>query len=183
MIYQFWLAGPSTPAQSDLAARFTSPGRSATVADPALSTLVSLLDVDRYNKNMSLVENLLFGTLVGPGCSPTASRAIYCSVLADAAHSPEPWRMSAGASPRPSSIPDLPPGHPSSKGSSSSPPGSARYRALLGRLGVSVATLPAEDRSPDLSPPMSGAPSPGADDAELEARLRARHAFTPARRR
>ena len=37
------------------------------LADPALAALFEPFDVDRYNKNMSVAENLMFGAPVGKG--------------------------------------------------------------------------------------------------------------------
>ncbi len=67
-VYQFGLRGTINPerrphlANAMLEARQALRGR---LGDPALAPLVEPFDRDRYNKNMSLAENLLFGTPVG----------------------------------------------------------------------------------------------------------------------
>jgi putative ABC transport system ATP-binding protein len=64
-VYQFGLRGFVDPNHDpDLAAQFLE-GRRA-IADrlrqPSFASLVEAFDPDRYNKNLSLVENMLFGT-------------------------------------------------------------------------------------------------------------------------
>ena len=68
-VYQFGLRGRIHPKRdADLAAQFLKVR--ATLRDrmaaPGMTALVDPFDPARYNKNMTLVENLLFGTAVGP---------------------------------------------------------------------------------------------------------------------
>ncbi len=88
-VYQFGLRGTIDPAaQADLAAKFIEARDDLRdrLADPALAALVEPFDVDRYNKNMSVAENLLFGTPVGPELQPDriARNPYLRKVLADA---------------------------------------------------------------------------------------------------
>jgi putative ABC transport system ATP-binding protein len=67
-VYQFGLRGTIDPAaRGDLAAEILKARRALheRLAEPSLAALVEPFDRDRYNKNMSVAENLLFGTPVG----------------------------------------------------------------------------------------------------------------------
>jgi putative ABC transport system ATP-binding protein len=67
-VYQFGLRGTINPSkESDLAARFVGARAELRkrLEDPSLVALVEHFDADRYNKNMSVLENLLFGTPTG----------------------------------------------------------------------------------------------------------------------
>jgi putative ABC transport system ATP-binding protein len=67
-VYQFGLRGTiDSTARKDLAAEILKARRALheRLAEPSLAALVEPFDRDRYNKNMSLAENLLFGTPVG----------------------------------------------------------------------------------------------------------------------
>jgi putative ABC transport system ATP-binding protein len=68
-VYQFGLRGTIDPElRPDLAAQVIEARRElrGRLADPELAALVEPFDRDRYNRNMSIAENLLFGTPVGP---------------------------------------------------------------------------------------------------------------------
>jgi putative ABC transport system ATP-binding protein len=188
-VYQFGLRGTIDPAaQVDLAAKFIEARVDLRhrLADPALATLVEPFDVDRYNKNMSVVENLLFGTPVGPELQPDriARNPYLLKVLADAGLTETLADVGRRiAETMVELFADLPPGHPFfEQFSFISAEDLPEYRALLGRLGkASVATLPAEDRNRLTSlafPYVEARHRLGLIDAELEARLlEARHAF------
>jgi putative ABC transport system ATP-binding protein len=67
-VYQFGLRGSIDPAErADLAADILKARRAlrGRLVEPALAALVEPFDPARYNRNMSLAENLLFGTPVG----------------------------------------------------------------------------------------------------------------------
>ena len=64
-VYQFGLRGTCDPAQhAQLADRVLQARRGVRdrLKDPSIAPLVELFDRDRYNSNMSIAENLLFGT-------------------------------------------------------------------------------------------------------------------------
>jgi putative ABC transport system ATP-binding protein len=64
-VYQLGLRGTINPAQRpELATAVVAARRDLAqrLADPAMAALVEPFDPDRYNKNMSVAENLLFGT-------------------------------------------------------------------------------------------------------------------------
>jgi len=72
-IYLLGLRGRIDPkAQPDLAEQFLLCRRAlhARLRDSDLADLVEPFDPERYNKNMTLGENLLFGTPVGPDFAP-----------------------------------------------------------------------------------------------------------------
>jgi putative ABC transport system ATP-binding protein len=72
-VYQFGLRGRLDPARDeDIAAEFLEARRSLRerLQRPDVAALVDPFDPARYNKNMTVAENLLFGTAVGPEFSP-----------------------------------------------------------------------------------------------------------------
>jgi putative ABC transport system ATP-binding protein len=188
-VYQFGLRGTIDPAtHGELAAKFIA-ARAALrqrLADPALATLVEPFDVDRYNKNMSVVENLLFGQPVGPELQPDriARNPYLLKVLADAGLAETLADVGRRiAETMVELFADLPPGHPFfEQFSFISAEDLPEYRALLGRLGkASVATLPPEDRMRLTAlafPYVEARHRLGLIDAALEASLlEARRAF------
>jgi putative ABC transport system ATP-binding protein len=193
-VYQFGLRGTiDVKSQGDLAARFVE-ARAALrtrLADPALSALFEPFDVDRYNKNMSVAENLLFGTPVGPAFQPDietqpktdariaqdAGTAYVHKVLAENdlgdALSEVGRRI---AETMVELFADLPPGHPFfEQFSFISSEALPEYRALLGRLGKSaISTLPQADRDRLASlafPYVEARHRLGLIDGDLETRL------------
>ncbi|HKF64200.1 MAG TPA: ABC transporter ATP-binding protein [Dongiaceae bacterium] len=188
-VYQFGLRGTIDPAaQSELAAKFITARADLRqrLADPALATLVEPFDVDRYNKNMSVVENLLFGQPVGLELQPDriARNPYLLKVLADAGLAETLADVGRRiAETMVELFADLPPGHPFfEQFSFISAEDLPEYRALLGRLGkASVATLPPEDhmRLTALAfPYVEARHRLDLIDAALEARLlEARRAF------
>ena len=128
---------------------------------------------------MSVVENLLFGTPVGPELQPDriARNPYLLKVLADAGLTETLADVGRRiAETMVELFADLPPGHPFfEQFSFISAEDLPEYRALLGRLGkASVATLPAEDRNRLTSlafPYVEARHRLGLIDAELEARL------------
>jgi putative ABC transport system ATP-binding protein len=72
-VYQFGLRGRLDPARDeDIAAEFLEARRSLRerLRRPDVAALVDPFDPARYNKNMTVAENLLFGTAVGPEFAP-----------------------------------------------------------------------------------------------------------------
>jgi putative ABC transport system ATP-binding protein len=188
-VYQFGLRGTIDPVrQGELAARFVEARARLRqrLADPALGALVEPFDVDRYNKNMSVLGNLLFGRPVGPALQPDqiARNPYLHKVLAEtdlsAALADVGRRI---AETMVELFADLPPGHPFfEQFSFISAEDLPEYRALLGRLGKSaVGELPAEDRDRLAAlayPYVEARHRLGLIDADLEARLlKARQVF------
>ncbi|MFO1060269.1 MAG: ATP-binding cassette domain-containing protein [Dongiaceae bacterium] len=72
-VYQFGLRGTINPElRPDLAERVIEARHELRerLSDPAMAALVEPFDQERYNRNMSIAENLLFGTPVGPTLAP-----------------------------------------------------------------------------------------------------------------
>ena len=72
-VYQFGLRGRLDPVRDeDIAAEFLEARRSLRerLRRPDVAALVDPFDPARYNKNMTVAENLLFGTAVGPEFAP-----------------------------------------------------------------------------------------------------------------
>ncbi len=72
-VYQFGLRGAIDPETRPELAKAVVEARadlSRRLADPAFSALVEPFDPERYNKNLSVSENLLFGTSRDPALSP-----------------------------------------------------------------------------------------------------------------
>ena len=141
-VYQFGLRGTINPARRPdlvdqvLEARRGLRGR---LADSSLGALVEPFDRHRYNKNMSLAENLLFGTPVGSAFTPErlADNAYLQSVLEKEGLTVDLFDIGREiAETMVELFADLPPGHEffeqfSFIGADELP----GYRALLGRLG------------------------------------------------
>jgi putative ABC transport system ATP-binding protein len=188
-VYQFGLRGTVDPTvHSELAAKIVEARADLRhrLADPGLAILVEPFDVDRYNKNMSVVENLLFGQPVGPELQPDriARNPYLLKVLGDAGLADTLADVGRRiAETMVELFADLPPGHPFfEQFSFISAEDLPEYRALLGRLGkASVATLPPDDwmRLAALAfPYVEARHRLGLIDAELETRLlEARRAF------
>jgi len=72
-VYQFGLRGRLDPVRDeDIANGLLEARRNLRerLKQPDVAALVDPFDPDRYNKNMTLAENLLFGTAVGPEFAP-----------------------------------------------------------------------------------------------------------------
>jgi putative ABC transport system ATP-binding protein len=72
-VYQFGLRGRLDPVRdADIAAEFLQARRNLRerLQRPDVAALVDPFDPARYNKNMTVAENLLFGTAVGPAFAP-----------------------------------------------------------------------------------------------------------------
>ena len=72
-VYQFGLRGRLDPVRdADIAAEFLEARRSLRerLQRPDVASLVDPFDPARYNKNMTVAENLMFGTAVGPEFAP-----------------------------------------------------------------------------------------------------------------
>ncbi len=188
-VYQLGLRGTINPAvESELAARFIEARAHlrARLADPALAALVEPFDIDRYNKNLSVVGNLLFGQPVGPELQPDriAGNRYLQRVLAETGLAETMADVGRRiAETMVELFADLPPGHPFfEQFSFISAEDLPEYRALLGRLGKSsIASLSQEDRDRLTRlayPYVEARHRLGLIDAELESRiLEARHAF------
>jgi len=86
-VYQFGLRGTIDPKQRpDLASDILKVRRALRqrLAEPALAALVEPLDVTRYNRNMSLEENLVFGTRVSEAFRNEATRKNYNAYIQEA---------------------------------------------------------------------------------------------------
>ncbi|MEA2782558.1 MAG: putative transport system ATP-binding protein [Rhodospirillaceae bacterium] len=188
-VYQFGLRGTIDPAtQGELAERLVAARVElrTRLAEPALAALVEPFDAERYNKNMSVAENLLFGTPVGPEfqAENIAANAYVRKVLADnglADTLADVGRQIAETMVE--LFADLPPGHPFfEQFSFISAEDLPEYRALLGRLGKgSLAALAPADRDRLVGlafPYVEARHRLGLIDADLEGRLlEARRAF------
>ena len=142
-VYQFGLRGTIDPqrrpelAESMLEARRALSGRLS--ERPALGALVERFDRGRYNKNMSLAENLLFGTPVGKAFAPDrlADNAYLRQVMEQQGLTPDLFQIGREiAETMVELFADLPPGHEffeqfSFIGADELPD----YRAALGRVG------------------------------------------------
>jgi putative ABC transport system ATP-binding protein len=72
-VYQFGLRGRLDPERDqDMADEFLQARRNMRerLQQPAVAALIDPFDPARYNKNMTVAENLLFGTAVGPDFAP-----------------------------------------------------------------------------------------------------------------
>jgi putative ABC transport system ATP-binding protein len=86
-VYQFGLRGTIDPRQRpDLATDILKVRRALRqrLAEPALAALVEPLDLTRYNRNMSLEENLVFGTRVSEAFRNEATRKSYNAYIQEA---------------------------------------------------------------------------------------------------
>jgi putative ABC transport system ATP-binding protein len=181
-VYQFGLRGTiDVKTQGELAGRFVEARANlrTRLADPALAALFEPFDIDRYNKNMSVAENLMFGAPVGPAFQPdniAANPYLHKilgennlgDALADVGRRIAETMVELFA--------DLPPGHPFfEQFSFIAAEDLPEYRALLGRLNKTpVASLPQADRDKLASlafPYIEARHRLGLIDADLEARL------------
>jgi len=154
-VYQFGLRGTIDPAvRKDLAAEILKARRAlhGRLAEPALAALVEPFDRARYNKNLSLAENLLFGTPVGDRLKLSQmSGNDYLKATLDQAGVTVPL-LSMGrriAETMVELFADLPPGHPFfEQFSFISADDLPEFRALLARCEkIDVAALGADDRA------------------------------------
>ncbi len=153
-VYQFGLRGTvNVKTHGDLASRFVEARNTlrSRLADPTLADLVEPFDIDRYNKNMSVSENLMFGAPVGPdlqsdriATNPYLHKVLaenmLGSALADVGRRIAETMVELFA--------DLPPGHPFfEQFSFIQAEDLPEYRALLGKLGKNpVSSLPQDER-------------------------------------
>ena len=154
-IYQFGLRGTIDPiARKDLAVEILKARRALhdRLAEPALAALVEPFDRTRYNKNLSLAENLLFGTPVGDRLKLSQMPGNdYLKATLDQAGVAVPL-LSMGrriAETMVELFADLPPGHPFfEQFSFISADDLPEFRTLLARIEkTDVATLGADDRA------------------------------------
>ncbi|WP_162917196.1 ABC transporter ATP-binding protein/permease [Dongia deserti] len=117
-VYQFGLRGRIDPdEQPDVAARFLE-ARAAIhrrLEEPGMSHLVEHFDPNRYNRNMTVAENLLFGTPRGPVFDLAALRDNKVLANVIDAVGLKPALMAMGAKIGETMVElfaDLPPGHP-----------------------------------------------------------------------
>ena len=153
-VYQFGLRGTvNMKTQGDLTSRFVEARDTlrSRLADPSLADLVEAFDIDRYNKNMSVAENLMFGAPVGPDLQSDriATNPYLHKVLAEndlGTRLADVGRRIAETMVE--LFADLPPGHPFfEQFSFIQAEDLPEYRALLGKLGKgTVASLPQADR-------------------------------------
>jgi putative ABC transport system ATP-binding protein len=181
-VYQFGLRGTiDVKTQGELAERFVQARQAlhSRLSDPSLAGLVEQFDIDRYNKNMSVAENLMFGAPVGPAFQPDriATNPYLHKVLvendlgnalADVGRRIAETMVELFA--------DLPPGHPFfEQFSFIQAEDLPEYRALLGKLAKNpVASLPQADRDRFASlafPYIEARHRLGLIDADLETRL------------
>ncbi|MGE0119358.1 MAG: ABC transporter transmembrane domain-containing protein [Dongiaceae bacterium] len=188
-LYQFGLRGTIDPnlrphlAADILKARQALRGR---LAEPALAALVEPFDRGRYNNNMSVAENLLFGTPVGdqlkltqiPGndyVKATLDRAGVADALLTMGRRIAETMVELFA--------DLPPGHPFfEQFSFIDADDLPEFRALLGRIEkTAVTALGREDRAKLIAlslPYVEARHRLDLIDESMEAKLlAARHAF------
>lgn len=188
-VFQFGLRGTIDPerrphlAQAALEARRALRGR---LTQPSFSNLVEPFDRARYNKNMSVAENLLFGTPVGGAFAPEglAENGYLRAVLEAQGLAPALFEVGREiAETMVELFADLPPGHEffeqfSFIGADELP----EYRALLGRVGkAGFAAASTKDRVRLIAltfPYAEARHRLGVIGPEVEERvLAARHAF------
>jgi putative ABC transport system ATP-binding protein len=154
-VYQFGLRGTINPNErKDLAAEVLKARRAlhGRLAEPALAALVEPFDRARYNKNLSLAENLLFGTPVGDRLKPSQIPGdAYVKATLDQVGVTVPL-MSMGrriAETMVELFADLPPGHPFfEQFSFISADDLPEFRTLLARIEkTDLAALGADDRA------------------------------------
>jgi putative ABC transport system ATP-binding protein len=181
-VYQFGLRGTiDVKTQGELAERFVQARQAlhSRLSDASLAGLVEQFDIDRYNKNMSVAENLMFGAPVGPAFQPDRIAANpylhkvlaendLGNALADVGRRIAETMVELFA--------DLPPGHPFfEQFSFIQAEDLPEYRALLGKLAKNaVASLPQADRDRFASlafPYIEARHRLGLIDADLETRL------------
>jgi len=188
-VYQFGLRGTvDLKRQGDLASRFVEARDTlrSRLVDPSLADLVEPFDIDRYNKNMSVAENLMFGAPMGPDLQSDriATNPYLHKVLAE--NDLGTKLVDVGrriAETMVELFADLPPGHPFfEQFSFIQAEDLPEYRALLGKLGKgTVTSLPQADRDRLIAlafPYIEARHRLGLIDSELETRvLAARRSF------
>lgn len=188
-VYQFGLRGTIDPEQQPRIAAAVMEARRALrsrLADSNVGNLVEPFDRNRYNKNMSVAENLLFGTPVGPAFAAErlSENAYLWSVLESQGLVPALFDVGRQiAETMVELFADLPPGHEffeqfSFIGADELP----EYRALLGRIGKAGPERASQkDRALLVGltfPYVEARHRLGVIGPEMEARvLAARHAF------
>lgn len=154
-VYQFGLRGTIQPERApELAAKIIAARRDlrARLTDPSSAGLFEPFDRRRYNRNMSVAENILFGTPVGDHFAPEriAQNAYVRQTLERVGLTGELLEMGRRiAETMVELFADLPPGHPffeqfSFIGAEDLP----EFRALLGRIASGgLDRLTDEDRA------------------------------------
>ena len=153
-VYQMGLRGTIQAAARQAVAAAILKARAelhSRLADPGLAALVEPFDRDRYNKNMSLAENLLFGTPIDRGFDPDniAGNPLVLKTLAEVGLIDDLTAMGAKiAETMVELFADLPAGHPFfEQFSFISAEDLPLFRQMLTRLGgKSVDTLAPADR-------------------------------------
>ncbi|WP_223291478.1 ABC transporter ATP-binding protein/permease [Defluviicoccus vanus] len=174
--------------QPELVARILTARRmlGERLRDASLADLVETFDPERYNSNMSVAENILFGTPVGPALAPEQIAANhYMRQVLDQLELTEEM-VAIGLSVAKIMIDlfrDIPPGHETfERFSFISSDNLTELQAVVRRVeGLPLADAEEEDRAALLSLPFKLIPARhrlGVCTPELEARfLVARHAF------
>lgn len=187
-IYQLGLRGTIDPqARSDIAAAILKARHAllARLVDPELAALVEPFAADRYNRNATLAENLLFGTAVGPtfDVERLAENAYVLSILDRMGLTQELVEVGRQvAETMVELFADLPPGHEFfDQFSFISSDDLPEFQTLLGRLPRDPAEIKPEDRARLLALPFKLIPARHRLDLlsdQLQARvLEARQAF------
>ena len=186
--YQLGLRGTIDPnAQPELATRMLRVRAEFRnrMNDPALAVLVEPFDRARYNKNLSITENLLFGTPIGPAfrAGQIMDNAYVRQILKDQdLEGPLAQVGRQIAETMVELFADLPAGHPFfEQYSFIDADDLPEFRNLLARVGKDGAAMSADDRSKLMAvsmPYIEARHRLGLIDEELEQRvLRARAAF------
>ncbi len=187
-IYQLGLRGTIDPqARSDIAAAILKARHAllARLVDPELAALVEPFAADRYNRNATLAENLLFGTAVGPtfDVERLAENAYVLSILDRMGLTQELVEVGRQvAETMVELFADLPPGHEFfDQFSFISSDDLPEFQTLLGRLPRDPAEIKPEDRARLLALPFKLIPARHRLDLlsdQLQTRvLEARQAF------
>jgi putative ABC transport system ATP-binding protein len=188
-LYQFGLRGRVDPEESPEAAAKFLEARAAIrrrLQEPDVSHLVEQFDPARYNRNMTVAENLLFGTARGPVFDADSLRdnRLLMKVIEDQGLKPALMAMGFKiAETMVELFADLPPGHPFfEQFSFVSADDLPRAQQLLNRVqraGLEKATPADQQRLVAITfPYIEARHRLGLIDAELEAKLlAARRAF------
>lgn len=188
-LYQFGLRGRVDPDAHPETARLFLLARAAIhrrLQEPEVSHLVEQFDPARYNRNMTVAENLLFGTARGPVFEADSLRdnRLLMKVIEDQGLKPALMAMGVKiAETMVELFADLPPGHPFfeqfSFVSADDLPGAQQLLNRVQRAGLEKATAADQRRLVAITYPYIEARHRlGLIDAELEAKiLGARRSF------
>jgi putative ABC transport system ATP-binding protein len=153
-VYQFGLRGRLDPERDqDMADEFLQARRNMRerLQQPAVAALIDPFDPGRYNKNMTVAENLLFGTAVGPefAADNLANNEYLRTTLRGLGLGDDLVNMGRKIAETMVEIfADLPPGHPFfEQYGFISFDDLPMYRELMQRTGkLNIAAIPREDR-------------------------------------